>query len=374
MRKLFVLLAPLALGAQLSATKPAISPEPSFDCAKASSAVERAICNDPVLSTEDTVMARLYTSARISVTGRGPSGQVQAQTEWLRRRASCEKSDPKTETTRSECLLASYRQRNAELALGAIPADRDFALKTLNRLDPQSAPLVEAMVLYADQPPGSNWNSAVMAAPRSRIMTVLEATWTRFNGDENTSFGREILKDSGITGTAEMFKGDHDFAYAIGILGTYSQSETGPATFPCSVLLRNPQLISAEGPFFGSSLDNFIPVSNCQTAMPPLPALDALVKAIWATWPQCEGTIRFAGYRSFATSVDAARIGQPIEAKVGTKALSRIRGVKSTMVIAAQNALAAHYRANLGLSPAKALATAHARIGDILSGAHECGG
>lgn len=373
MRNIFPLFAVMSLMTSLSAAAPTTA-QPSFDCSKATTAVEQAICRNPALAEEDAAMARLYASARVSAAGTGTSGQVQRQKDWLLERSSCETSDIKAQDPRLDCLMTTYRARNAELAVGAAYADRAFALKTLYRLNAEFAPLVEAMMLYADQPPGSNWRSAALAAPRRRIEQVLAAPWAGFKSGESAGYGVDILKDSGINGSVDMFKGDHDFAYALGILGTYSQREGVQPLFPCKALLRNPQLIDIEGPFFGSTLDNFIPFSDCQTAMPPLPALDRLVKAIWLDWPTCQGTIRFSGYRGFATSVDSARIGLPIELKLSTSKFPRLRGVKPGLLSAAQAELASHYRANLHMPPARAAATAHARIDEVLRGAHECSG
>ena len=60
--------------------------QPSFDCAKASNAVERAICTDPNLAALDVEMATLYSAARGAAQGSAAEKLVAAQRAWMKRR------------------------------------------------------------------------------------------------------------------------------------------------------------------------------------------------------------------------------------------------------------------------------------------------
>ena len=78
---------------------------PSFDCAKATSPVERLVCSDPALGAADRDLAAAY--ARVSRKSRDGAGLRDDQRAWLARRDAC--------GDRS-CLADSYRRRAAELA------------------------------------------------------------------------------------------------------------------------------------------------------------------------------------------------------------------------------------------------------------------
>ena len=71
---------------------------PSFDCAKAGTAVERTICDNPMLAAADADLANLY---------RQVSGQRSQQRAFIRRRNACGPDDG--------CLGQAYVERLSEL-------------------------------------------------------------------------------------------------------------------------------------------------------------------------------------------------------------------------------------------------------------------
>ncbi|MEO0464142.1 MAG: hypothetical protein AAF127_13510 [Pseudomonadota bacterium] len=91
------------------ATKP--DPAPSFDCAKAASAVEQMICGEYTIKLRrlDREMAELWSAARAA-----RKASLTQQRAWLRSRAQCDNSP---------CLEDSYRTRIAQLSaqLGRVP-------------------------------------------------------------------------------------------------------------------------------------------------------------------------------------------------------------------------------------------------------------
>ena len=88
----------------------------SFDCAKASSFVEKAICSDQQLSGMDDQLARLYKAARAAATN--ASTLEAEQKSWLSSRDRC---------TDAACLTKAYADRIAALSgPSAAPASGSF--------------------------------------------------------------------------------------------------------------------------------------------------------------------------------------------------------------------------------------------------------
>ena len=82
----------------------------SFDCAKAETADEKAVCADRALNDEDVEMAVLYFQLK-PLLGMGARGDLDdEQVAWLKRRASC--GDDRT------CLSKAYQERVRQLRGG----------------------------------------------------------------------------------------------------------------------------------------------------------------------------------------------------------------------------------------------------------------
>ena len=94
---------------------------PSFDCAKASNAVERAICEDPTLSATDRTLTAAYRSLTNKLTGAAKDHLVKDQLRWIdSRNRDCE---VKIDDQR-DCLETRYtwRIKNLrEFGAGAYP-------------------------------------------------------------------------------------------------------------------------------------------------------------------------------------------------------------------------------------------------------------
>ncbi|TNF36915.1 MAG: DUF1311 domain-containing protein, partial [Gammaproteobacteria bacterium] len=85
---------------------------PGFDCAKAGTAIEDAICYSETLAAEDRELNRQYQAAQRAA-GRAAYEVIQQQSIWLQRRdATC---NTQKGAQLDDCLLGLYRQRNAEL-------------------------------------------------------------------------------------------------------------------------------------------------------------------------------------------------------------------------------------------------------------------
>jgi uncharacterized protein len=92
--------------AVLGLTGASLAPAASFDCAKAATPVEKAICSNPEVSDLDEYLGRYYQSARAEV-GAAGSCLVRNQRDWLR--------GTRNKCADAACLKPVYLARLAEL-------------------------------------------------------------------------------------------------------------------------------------------------------------------------------------------------------------------------------------------------------------------
>jgi uncharacterized protein YjbI with pentapeptide repeats/uncharacterized protein YecT (DUF1311 family) len=86
--------------------KEIISVNPSFDCARAGTAVEKYICESSDLAALDAIVGRLYQKG---AAGTAPQDKLRAaQRDWLTKRNKCTANDP-------SCLKRAYNERIAAL-------------------------------------------------------------------------------------------------------------------------------------------------------------------------------------------------------------------------------------------------------------------
>lgn len=96
----------LGIAGLLCVVLPANSSGASFDCAKATSAVEKLICSESELSTADEELANIYDQARTY--SASPQEFKKKQMHWIRAdRDPCQTK---------ECIAAAYRNRIEELS------------------------------------------------------------------------------------------------------------------------------------------------------------------------------------------------------------------------------------------------------------------
>lgn len=89
----------------LAADRPAAAQ--SFDCKKARTATEKAICASPPLGFLDSDMARTYEEARHRAGRAGERPVLDSQRAWLKSRDRC--------GGKADCLISSYRARLRQL-------------------------------------------------------------------------------------------------------------------------------------------------------------------------------------------------------------------------------------------------------------------
>ena len=352
--------------------------KPSFNCSLAKEVIEQTICGDPKLAEADAVMARLFAASRTSAFGHGPSNELSVQRQWLKEREDCRVLDRQVYKSRAECLAGRYDNRNQELAVATLLSEPALALETLRKTDPDAAPLYEAIILYLNGPAEWTWDRS---PERQRMLKLLQPYAEKFATDDDASFGRDILANSGIKGADDALKSELNFIEFLQISSAYLNSPPTPRSLPCAAIVRRPELLSASAATFGSTFDNFIFYPDCATTLPPLPRLDRLIKQIDNTWPDCDGTIRFSAYRTFRLAENEARVASLEEIHQLMKSpdarqrdrMPRLKGVPPTLVEAAIAELAAYYQRYQEATPAEARLFARLKVHDLVASGHSCG-
>lgn len=103
---------PATASSEPSAAGVAGRESPSFDCARATAAVEKLICGDAALAKLDRTLAASYTRALGNFTDTDKAAERTAQRAWIASRNGCAKdSDAKA------CVQASYQRRLVEMRI-----------------------------------------------------------------------------------------------------------------------------------------------------------------------------------------------------------------------------------------------------------------
>ena len=104
----FGVIALLFFGAQASAQ---VAPSPSFNCQKAVSTVEKAICGDEALARLDSRLGKAWKAVITAFNDDNMKAQMrQEQADWVASRNKCQ--------TDVDCIVVSYRQRLDALGFG----------------------------------------------------------------------------------------------------------------------------------------------------------------------------------------------------------------------------------------------------------------
>ena len=108
--KVFVAAAVLAFAATTAAVPVVAQSSPSFNCKRARTFVEKAICTNPSLAKKDRQMSRLYFDRLANTRSYGEADDVydlqQEQRSWLARRDRCQTNG---------CLHEAYDFRISQL-------------------------------------------------------------------------------------------------------------------------------------------------------------------------------------------------------------------------------------------------------------------
>lgn len=266
---------------------------PSFDCTKATSAIEKKICSNKNYAKYDVVINTLYQKAKLSAFGTGPSNQLKQQREWVKDRDTCLKSIGDVDN----CLEYSFKERIIELSVANLFADFDYSIAQIEKIQPNSAPFYRAIHEYVTQEQSQDRDT--------QIINWLQPYYEKLQNDYE--YPAAILTDSEVNKISDTISSDKLFGASIAIIGIALDEQL---IMPCSALFKKPALISSMSAYFGSSYDGQLIRNDCYATLPPLPNLSNLDSKIMKAMPQCEGTIRFAIYRDNSKTLDEIMLAQ----------------------------------------------------------------
>lgn len=344
-----------------SADAPGVSPA----CASVKDAINTMICNDATLAERERTMAALLAASRVDATGRSVSQQEAEQQEWIKRRdRQCSIGKMR------ECLLNSYDSRLKELAVSAIFQAPGAALAELNRQNPKTAALYEAIYRYATMEQGAQRANVVAKL----IEPVFEEVHTK-------PWGRPL---SDVRDAHKAAMSDQNFSLFLDVASVHVDT----LTLPCSAMIRRPGLIDALKAAYGGAIDGQLIRSDCMIMTPPLEAVDRLTKAAGAKQPVCYGTIRFSLGREYVRLLVAVRLhrmdlleakvphegrsGQPATSDSKTEQPSEMSFVEHHLALIreATTQLTTYYSQNFDVPPYLAREQATLAVQAIVSGAH----
>lgn len=306
---------------------------PSFSCSSPGR-IEAAICADPELAESDLTMAQLYAAAQTDVFGAEPNGQRDLQRRWLKERDKfCGKD---TGSWLNSCLDGVYQMRLMDLAVASLFSSPDAAFAEINDQAPQLTPVYRAIYRYAtiDDP-----------SERARVVgDLIEPIFKAYKADA----GQVDLLE-GVSSASAAAASDEAFASFLDAAVLVTDAPAGQRiVLPCAAFVRRPGLIDALSPRYGSTMDNFLPDSDCEAMTSPLPETDRLDQLAEKAQPYCSGTIRFFMWRERAMTLVEARLHR-LEAiprggeHVAPAGEQQFRHAESRQVEAAANELAAYY-------------------------------
>jgi uncharacterized protein len=327
----------LAAGRMVHAAAPV---QASFDCAKAATKTEKLICASPEVAAQDRDMVALFAAANgKAAVGTDASGALVAQRAWLKDRNTCANMTPDADAT--TCLASSYRERSAALAVQVLFSAPYLALDTLQKIDPQARNLYAALMIYV--------GGAKAPGQKAKLLELM-------NG-----FGPldgQMMSDTNVSQPPYdvYLKNDVNFSdfFNMVAMGKFTADDAIVIEWSCDAIARRPGLSRGLGAYFGSTMDNFMPRSNCDERQPLPAAVESLIKLVNQKMPPCDGTIRFATYRGMAKDVSDMRLNIFVADPATKLDARKVMGKSFPAYQAALAALAGYYQQTFKQDLAKA--------------------
>lgn len=171
----------------------------SFDCAKATSAREKAVCSDPILGALDQDLSRLYRERRARLSPPGAQRLQQSQSNWLRFLDTvCATDGPTNKPWLSQktCLTRRYRERVQQLQSVAVK----IGPYLFNRID-----------LFAAKPSGDQTGSVTGFSVQHTGYPQIDNA----NTSEQQAWNKAIIR--GLKNDGDFWSpSDYDLDYVIG--------------------------------------------------------------------------------------------------------------------------------------------------------------
>ncbi|TDN51712.1 uncharacterized protein DUF1311 [Buttiauxella sp. JUb87] len=269
----------------------------SFDCSKATTAIEHAICDNETLSQLDSTLNEKYQTAMANLSDEGASELRKNQRSWLKERDACNADAACLENLfnqRKSSLQATTQQAETQLdaIIASIPADPANAAYQLKQY---RGPLASAWLVYLNRFEPTSGVTAEEAKQRHQVaVTAL---------NKQNDFAASLLKD---------IENDPKTSKNVAVLtflrmtieqGRYDEVPPRPDVH-CFVFSRQGDAAyRAFGALWGSSRDSQAPICPPQGNLFELPAWKQLNKILdpvmSAAYPN-SGTIRYASYADWA--------------------------------------------------------------------------
>ena len=352
-----------------------------IDCTKATDAIDKIICSSDELKAQDKTMNELYALAKVNMFGQGPSGEIAGQRKWLADLKKIDKEPPAANQSNldkdTENLVEQYRNKIAWFAFDVMPSAPEKALQALHDQKINTAPVFEALTIFASEPDGSDWSNSKLDSKRKHILDLAAPTIQLVLKVDNDPIIKDLMGDDDLSTPESILKSSRAFGFFLRA-ATYDSDD--PRTLPCGYVITHPGLLAATEPNFGSAMDGKIITSNCSEMAPPHPKFDALVTEINDPWPDCEGTIRFAIWGDFSVAQDEALAPSEKLIQEYTSAKAKhlpyenhvLKDVSKSDIGSATRELANYYVKYLKATPQKAAIFAKAKIANILEIGRQC--
>lgn len=289
----------LLCGVLLSVGTPAVAA--SFDCRKASSAVEKAICASPELSGLDSALGAYYRQAMASLAPASRDALRSGQKTWLQTRNACAAVPDKL----AGCLQPLLSQRVVEV--GKLTQPDTAALDAIIASIPyHPAEAAEGLRGYPSSGLAAAWLVYLHRFEPASGVTQEEAEKNRqqaiaslADDDYTRSVYTDIEKDTSVS-RAQV---DLTLLRMLIERSEYEPYASQRAYVHCFIFSRQgKEAFASFGPLYGSTRDSGAPICSPEGDLfeqGPWQQLDQSFDKVLAAASENTGTIRFASYASW---------------------------------------------------------------------------
>ncbi|WP_273826163.1 lysozyme inhibitor LprI family protein [Pseudomonas asplenii] len=289
----------LLSGLLLGAGTPAVAA--SFDCQKASTAVEKAICASPELSGLDGALGAYYSKAMATLAPEAGEALRNDQRTWLQARNACAAAPDKL----AACLQPLLSQRVVEVGKRVQPDTA--ALDALIASIPyHPAEAAEGLRGYPGNGLAAAWLVYLQRFEPTSGVTQKEAEESRrvaIKALSDDSFSLSVFTDTEKDASVSRERVDLTLLRML-----IERSEYEPysqrAYVHCFIFSRQGEDAYASfGPLYGSTRDSGAPICEPQGNLfeqGPWKQLDSSFEPVLAAASENSGTIRFASYAGWS--------------------------------------------------------------------------